>query len=175
MKKNIYILFCIVMLSPSLLASPKKLTCQTEFSRESNNAWLKKVPGFIEKFADAQSETLIEQRETLKRALVMCPVATFTDKAEFVFDTEGINNDKKANVELTHSTYCGAKIEIFNAKLESTPSLLYFKWYEPDVLNSPNKQFSVDRKTLAGFSKSWGFSTDFDCELSDIDTSENIL
>ena len=163
------------MLSPSLLASPKKLTCQTEFSRESINAWLEKVPGFIEGYADEQSETLIDFRETLKRALVMCPKATFYDKAEFVFDTEGINNDKKANVEFTHSTFCGAKIEIFNAKLESTPSLLFFKWYEPDVLNPPNKEFSVDRKTLAGFSKSWGFSQDFDCKLTDIDTSENIL
>ena len=93
-----------------------------------------------------------------------CEGSEFFRRHVFLFDTEGLKNTTKSNVEQHQSTCFGFITPVKSESVSSTPSVITF--------SVGDRKFNIDRKTLKG-----GFMTerDFDCVIEEVDTSDNLL
>lgn len=146
-------LFLVVL---PVLAEPKQLVCsnpvdaiQKELSdRQSTYSRMGMT------FDSTMHETWIKE----------CQGSDFFRKYVFLFDTEGLKNSTKSNVEQHQSTCFGFMTPVKSESVSSSPSVITF--------SVGDKGFNIDRKTLKG-----GFATerDYDCVIEEVDTSENLL
>ena len=165
MKKLLLIL--ALALSANAWAEPKKLVCTISASDEANRLQLLQKKYEDPNYFMHNPETAKE----FKAGAEACRKADFGLKRIFVFDTEGLSNKEKANAEYFWDT-CNPNVdtsEILEVTLSSTPSVISFTWLG---YGSNLQKFNIDRKTLkAGYNS----KRDYQCNLEDIDTSENIL
>ncbi len=164
MKKLLLIL--TLAISANAWAESKKLVCTISASDEANRLQLLQKKYENPNYIGHNPERAKEH----KAGAEACRKADFGLKRIFVFDTEGLSNKGKENAEYSWDT-CNPNVdtsEILEVTLSSTPSVISFTWYWGSYL----QKFNIDRKTLkAGYNS----KRDYQCNLEDIDTSENIL
>ena len=180
------------ILLPFYAASePKELFCAKEWGAKDVNgsefstreAYLERLPEDVAKYKKLEQEmiadygydsNLAQSYRDLKNNTIgemeLCKTSPWFDSYSFLFDTNGLKNATESDVEMGIQRYCGAKKEdIRRVKMKSTPSLISFVWTGEDGWNN---SFNVDRKTLKA-----GMDTNrqYNCELKDIDMSDNLL
>ncbi len=161
MKKLLILLFSLLFISVSALAEPKQLVCIDDPIAEAD-----RLAEAAEQYADPNY--VVHDMETSREFKLyseLCRQATFGWKRSYIFDTEGLNDSTKDNAEYTESS-CHGTSTTREAQLSATPNIISFS------SNQSHRKFNVDRKTLKG-----GIDAmrDFQCEVRDLDTSDNLI
>lgn len=156
MNKFMALPLTLVFLSCSVIAEPKQLVCSNP------------VDAIQKELSDRQS-TYSRMGRTFDSTMheewiKECEGSEFFRRYVFLFDTEGLKNTTKSNVEQHQSTCFGFITPVMSESVSSTPSVITF--------SVGDNKFNIDRKTLKG-----GFVTerDYDCVIEEVDTSDNLL
>jgi hypothetical protein len=169
---RVTILLASVFFTNFLIAEPKQLVC---IDRDSNRQ-ADRHQEFQEYFGETveRSSTPDKKREWQqivdrhRRLEEKCRSASFAWKHLFTFDTDQLKNLGSTDVERqTFRCQDEFPTAVERERISTTISVISF------TIESPHETlFNVDRKTLqAGFES----KRDFECELQDVDTSENLI
>ncbi|MDA9273953.1 hypothetical protein N9Q01_00590 [Gammaproteobacteria bacterium] len=150
LNKTIVISF-ILLTSTLIYAEPKMLVCSHD------------------RTAEEEEQRLRNNNNSELADLCKISDSSFSLRNTFLFDTNNLKNSGESNAEYIQSYACGGITQdTKRIKMEHSPSVITFKWFQYNTTYS----FNVDRKTLRA-----GYKTKriYQCSLEDIDTSENIL
>ena len=145
-----FVLLSMLVFTVSVVAEPKQLVCISDASAEA------------ERLANNDAKVFSSMIE-------LCRQATFGWKHTYDFDTEGLKDSIKNNAEFSRSS-CHESVSgssgVIEVQLSATPNVITFS-----SAKYPTR-FNIDRKTLKGGQNE---ERDFQCEIREIDTSDNLI
>ena len=174
---KIYCKTCFLFLiTLNINAEPKSLWCIDN----NIDGFVEETITNVEKDAEMAKNAGFDPSKTYKAAKQCSEMLNNPDRQvwysanEFVFDTQGLQNETFSEVEYKRFFSCGlldTSSTSLKVKLSSTPTTISFSWTDSSYPYR-SKVFNIDRKTLNA-----GMDDDryFTCELKDVDTSENVL
>lgn len=160
--KIIYTIFFLLIISNIVNAEPKQLECNSSAQSE-----IDRLTELANDYADPSSSwhSMDNARDFYSHAEA-CKNSSFGWKHTYIFDTDGLKDPSKNRAEYTRISCFGYLNPTVEVQISATPSIITFKGS-----SNPNR-FNIDRKNLTAGADT---ERDFQCKISDIDTSENLI